>query len=336
MQKTTTYSPAAPARVLTRGFRKEHRNQKKMQQTTTYSYSDPTESIGCGNTDWHTNVGADLCHQGAGMQSRGPGWQFTEILIIVFYEQVPNDMNQDMFNMTFEEFFLPSGGGSGGGGGNPVHRSIGSGSSYRRSQNGQMDYGYTIDVDAEYWDRIMESTNDGDVYITPVENTSGEDLGKYMSYGMVAVNTSVGIVSDYMVYQGAYHKWNNVWHKTKTAGTAWCWQTKWNNPGAIRHRNNQLKTVAKPRSLSTKLSKAGGVLIIADIGLSGELKPSHVINAALLAASSTGVGTLAAGIWFIADFGTMGVNYIFIGEAKGIGDIIDNSIGTVEMWEGVY
>ena len=35
----------------------------------------------------------------------------------------------------------------------------------------------------------------------------------------------------------------------------------------------------------------------------------------------TGVGTIIAGVWFIADYGTMGINYIFTGEAKGISDI---------------
>ena len=46
--------------------------------------------------------------------------------------------------------------------------------------------------------------------------------------------------------------------------------------------------------------------------------------------------TIIAGVWFIADYGTMGINYIFTGEAKGISDMIDESIGTYELYEGIY
>lgn len=90
-------------------------------------------------------------------------------------------------------------------------------------------------------------------------------------------------------------------------------------------------TVAKARNISTKLTHAGAVLIGADILLSGEIKPSHLINGAMLGVSTTGVGTIIAGVWFIADYGTMGINYIFTGEAKGISDMIDESIGTYEL-----
>lgn len=95
-------------------------------------------------------------------------------------------------------------------------------------------------------------------------------------------------------------------------------------------------TVAKARNISTKLTHAGAVLIGADILLSGEIKPSHLINGAMLGVSTTGVGTIIAGVWFIADYGTMGINYIFTGEAKGISDMIDESIGTYELYEGIY
>lgn len=56
----------------------------------------------------------------------------------------------------------------------------------------------------------------------------------------------------------------------------------------------------------------------------------------MLGASTTGVGAIVAGVWFIADFGTMGVNYLINGEAKGIGDMIDESVGTLELYDGVY
>lgn len=84
------------------------------------------------------------------------------------------------------------------------------------------------------------------------------------------------------------------------------------------------------------MTKAGGALLVADIALSGELKPSHAINAVMLGASTTGVGTIVAGAWFILDFGTMGVNYLINGEAKSLSDIIDENIGTIEMYDGLY
>lgn len=98
--------------------------------------------------------------------------------------------------------------------------------------------------------------------------------------------------------------------------------------------------VQNARNLSTKLTKVGGALLVADIALSGDIKPSHVINGIMLGASTTGVGSIVAGAWFVADFGTMGVNYLINGEAKGIGDMIDESsfgkTTTVKMYEGAY
>ena len=56
----------------------------------------------------------------------------------------------------------------------------------------------------------------------------------------------------------------------------------------------------------------------------------------MLGVSTTDVGTIIAEVWFIAGYGTMGINYIFTGEAKGISDMIDESIGTYELYEGIY
>ena len=66
----------------------------------------------------------------------------------------------------------------------------------------------------------------------------------------------------------------------------------------------------------------------------------HFLNkmfyGSMLGVSTTGVGTIIAEVWFIAGYGTMGINYIFTGEAKGISDMIDESIGTYELYEGIY
>lgn len=153
---------------------------------------------------------------------------------------------------------------------------------------------------------------------------------------MSIVNIGVGALSTYMVFDGKYYKWNNVWHQTKTKGIAWRWQKRWNKYISIVNRKRQIQTVAKARNLSNNLIKAGGSLILADIFLSGEIKPSHAVNGVMLGISTTGIGTMVAGAWFLADYGTMGINYVFTGEPKSISDMIDESIGTYEFYEGFY
>jgi hypothetical protein len=44
--------------------------------------------------------------------------------------------------------------------------------------------------------------------------------------------------------------------------------------------------------------------------MSGELKLSQGINLGMAGISWTGFGSVVAGVWFVADFGTMGVNYL--------------------------
>jgi len=116
--------------------------------------------------------------------------------------------------------------------------------------------------------------------------------------------------------------------------TAWAGQQRFKQLKGVR--TIQANRVAGARNVAGKLTKIGGGLLVADIALSGELKPSHAINAVMLGASTTGVGAIAAGVWFIADFGTMGVNYLINGEATGLGDMIDSHYGTYEMYDGVY
>ena len=98
----------------------------------------------------------------------------------------------------------------------------------------------------------------------------------------------------------------------------------------INHKLRPIKNVGKV------LNRAGGALIGADILMSGEIKPSHAINALMIGISGTGVGALIGGVWFLADFGTMGVNWALGNGAIGLGDMIDNTLGTYEMYEGLY
>lgn len=47
----------------------------------------------------------------------------------------------------------------------------------------------------------------------------------------------------------------------------------------------------------------------------------------MLGASTTGVGSIVAGVWFLADTGTLLFNLAVYQENQSLGDIIDNNIG---------
>lgn len=92
------------------------------------------------------------------------------------------------------------------------------------------------------------------------------------------------------------------------------------------NRIKDINKVAKYRNIAGKVTKGTGILLGADILISGEVKPSHVINGAMIGASYSGIGSIVAAIWFAADLGTMGINILINGEAKGLGDIIDEGL----------
>ena len=194
--------------------------------------------------------------------------------------------------------------------------------------------GYALDLE----NVVVTPNSFNDANSDKNENSIGETV----KWSMWGINTSVGAASAYTVYKGAYHISNELWHTTQSGNTYYRWSKVSNNVSAFNHnwikksKEIQANKVAKVRGIGDKLTKAGAVLLVADIALSGELKPSHGINAAMLAASTTGVGAIVAGVWFLADFGTMGVNYLLGNGAKGIGDMIDESVGTYKMYEGVY
>ena len=221
----------------------------------------------------------------------------------------------------------------------------------RRAENGTFElYGkegmvYSAGDDSPYAS-TDSNPNDGVIASHLAEGSvnesqkSNNNIGGIVSTGLWGVNTSVGFLSTGIAYKGQYHKMNELWHATKSSGVRFRWDSRWNNPMAKSWRATQVSKVAGVRNFSSKMTKVGGALLVADIALSGDIKPSHVINGIMLAASTTGVGTIVAAVWFIADFGTMGVNYLVNGEAKGIGDMIDESnfgkSATIKMYDGIY
>ncbi|MGQ1788536.1 RHS repeat-associated core domain-containing protein, partial [Saccharicrinis sp. GN24d3] len=223
----------------------------------------------------------------------------------------------------------------------PIEKGIGGSNGHNGRAFGQLPGfdGHFFDYDTSskkfYIPYTNTEVNPLNIMISSLADGNG---GEFLKYAMVAANTSLGIASEYIFFKGKYYKWNEVWHKTKESGYAKVWQrSRWKNPGAKHWRINQLNTVSKARSISTKLGVLSSVLLVADIGLSGEVMPSHIINATAIGGSFTGIGSIAAAGWFIADFGTMGVNYIINGEARGIGDMLDEKYGPViTLYEGVY
>jgi RHS repeat-associated protein len=166
----------------------------------------------------------------------------------------------------------------------------------------------------------------------------GNSIGNLISSGLWAANTGLGFASLNVANRSQYHLMNEAYHKFKTKQIAYFWQKRFKTLRGVR--TMQTNKLASARNLATKLGKASGVLLIADIGLSGNVKPSHGINTLMIAASFTGVGAVAASAWFIADFGTLGYNYFVNGQAKGLGDMLDESEwgkrNTIHLYDGFY
>jgi RHS repeat-associated protein len=187
----------------------------------------------------------------------------------------------------------------------------------------------------EYFDS-PESISSNQSTPNTQSSSNSSTISNVVRGGMTGSNTLVGATSTYIAEKGKFHLMNEIWHKTKTKGFRFRWQKAWNIGRAPAYRQAQINMVAGARNLSNKITKVSGLLLVADIGLSGEIKPSHGINAAMLLVSTTGVGAIVAGVWFITDFGVLGYNYFVFGEVKSLSDIIDNKIGTFEMYEGLY
>ncbi|SEH49533.1 RHS repeat-associated core domain-containing protein [Chryseobacterium culicis] len=166
------------------------------------------------------------------------------------------------------------------------------------------------------------------------------DFGKTTSNTTWWVNTAVGAAATANVPRTGVFQYNDLWHQTKTRGVSFAWQNKWKNPGAKFWRGQQVKGFQGARSLGTKLTAVGGALLVADIAMSGQVKPSHIINGAMLGASMSGVGSIVAGAWFVVDIGTGGVNYLSGNGFTTLSDVIDQSKWgqsvTVDMYDGLY
>ncbi|MCH2223881.1 MAG: LysM domain-containing protein [Crocinitomicaceae bacterium] len=133
---------------------------------------------------------------------------------------------------------------------------------------------------------------------------------------------------------------NELWHLQKNGTVTHPWKKMKN--GASHWKNNIVKghraafqTASKGKAIAAGTMKyAGKVLLVADIGLSGEIKPSHAVNIFFIGASTTGVGAIFAGIYFVSDVGTGLIT------GSSISDRLDGHVsenyGRLELYEGVY
>ncbi len=151
---------------------------------------------------------------------------------------------------------------------------------------------------------------------------SGRKNG-FLSDPLFWANTGLGMASTVATIKGDFLTRNEIWYKTKTKGVAWHWQTKrWNNPGSKAWRVQQLNTVKGIRSLGSKMGLASGVLLGVDIYQKQQVNASHVLNAAMVGVSFTGVGAIVAGVYFAADVG------VLMTTGRSIGDYVDDSVGS--------
>ncbi len=205
----------------------------------------------------------------------------------------------------------------------------------------------TFTWDGDMWrdsngDGVSHNTvNIGEIEVGKSNASSSDDSeSSTMSSMSWLANTATGGASTANLPRTGFLKYNELWHQTKTRGVSFSWQNKWKNPGAKFWRGQQIKPFQGARSLGTKLTAAGGVLLAADIAMSGQIKPSHGINAFMLGISGTGVSSIVAGAWFITDMGVGAYNYFNGDGFTTLSDVIDQSEWgqkkTIEMYDGLY
>ena len=158
--------------------------------------------------------------------------------------------------------------------------------------------------------------------------------GGYYEDPMFYINGGIGVASTGATIKGGYHLSNELYHYTRSSGNLHFRGGKyWNNPFV----NNSKAAIAARggawRSAGTKLGYAGIAITTGDALMSGEFRTSQGINVAMttLAIAVPGVGSIVAGVYFVADIG------LTLSTGRGIGDRIDAATGgTHELYNGLY
>ncbi len=139
------------------------------------------------------------------------------------------------------------------------------------------------------------------------------------------INTGLGISSTYVGFKANFHIQNELWHLSKNGTLHTIFEDSWKKSKYKNVREFQVKKVQLPRNISNGLAATSLVMTGVNVYKTGELKASDVLNATMAAISFTGIGSVVAGVYFVADLATMGTSYLIEGEAKSIGDYLDEN-----------
>jgi len=191
---------------------------------------------------------------------------------------------------------------------------------------------------------ILMGTMTGQSTTDSSESHYYTDSGAFWIYsgsGLKVLEFGVGAASLTTSILGKDYLYNEIWHATQTRGVSNVFsRARWTNPGAKYWRAVQTEPLEGIRFAEKGLAGVGIGLVVANVAITGEVKPSDWINLAAASISFSGIGSVIAGVWFVADFGTMGYNIIMGNGHEGLGDMLDNSSWgkshTIKMYNGLY
>jgi RHS repeat-associated protein len=137
------------------------------------------------------------------------------------------------------------------------------------------------------------------------------------------INSVLGSSSLYYAKKAGYLTKNEFWHVDSRGIVHTIIDNKWSKSKNVRIF--QTRKFQLPRNISNGLAAASIITTAYNVVDKGELKASDVLYATMAGISFTGVGSVVAGVFFMADLATMGFTYVRDGKSKSIGDILDEN-----------
>jgi hypothetical protein len=176
------------------------------------------------------------------------------------------------------------------------------------------------------WNNESEQTEGWGITIT----SSGflADVGGIISNSnpLTWINTGLGFASLNYGLRANFLRQNELWHYSKNGNLHHRFEKSWNKGKFKNVRTHQTRHLAKARGVSNGLAWVALGTTGVNIYQTGQVKASDVLYASMAAASFTGVGSIVAGVFFIADLGVMAHSYISSGgkQVKNTGDYLDD------------
>jgi RHS repeat-associated protein len=181
--------------------------------------------------------------------------------------------------------------------------------------NREFDYDSELDIAIE-----VTVLDEVEVVATRSTKTSNSSV---TSDPLFWINSSLGFSSLYVGYKANFHLQNEIWHLSKSGQVHNSFEKSWNKSKYKNVRTHQTSRLQLPRNISNGLAATSIIMTGVNVYRSGDLKGSDVLYATMAGISFTGVGSVVSGIFFVADFATMGISYLATGEAKSIGNYLD-------------